>query len=108
MRKATLYILSGLPGSGKTTVARRLVKQLRAVHVRVDTIEQGLRDFCGWKVQGEGYRLVTARDYQPWQENRLRLDTTGENVDASVARLLEMLRDADGCVGQGGARKCPT
>ncbi|MFW5639912.1 MAG: hypothetical protein ACOC0H_01960, partial [Thermodesulfobacteriota bacterium] len=54
------------------------------------------------------WKEVTARDYQPWQENRLRLDTAGENVDASVARLLEMLRDADGCAGQGGARKCPT
>ena len=175
MRNAKLYILSGLPGSGKTTVARRLVKRLRAVHVRVDTIEQGLRDLCGWKAQGEGYRLayriakdnlragvsvvadsvnpwhltrkewaetaigvgaayvnieimcsdpathrarvetragdipglrlptweeVTARDYQPWQENRLRLDTAGEDVDASVARLLEMLRDVDRCGGE--------
>jgi len=38
-----LIILGGLPGSGKTTIARALAKRLRAVHVRVDTIEQCIR-----------------------------------------------------------------
>jgi len=26
--------------------------------LRIDTIEQGLRDLCGWQVEGEGYRLA--------------------------------------------------
>ncbi|WEX88592.1 AAA family ATPase [Sinorhizobium garamanticum] len=38
-----LIILGGLPGTGKTTIARALAKLLRAVHVRVDTIEQSIR-----------------------------------------------------------------
>ncbi|MCA1370556.1 AAA family ATPase [Bradyrhizobium sp. BRP14] len=38
-----LIILGGLPGTGKTTIARALAKRLRAVHVRVDTIEQSIR-----------------------------------------------------------------
>ncbi|WP_028002136.1 AAA family ATPase [Sinorhizobium arboris] len=38
-----LIILGGLPGSGKTTIARALAKRLGAVHVRVDTIEQCIR-----------------------------------------------------------------
>ncbi len=41
-----LVALAGLPGSGKTTVARALVSALaeRAVlHLRIDTIEQSLR-----------------------------------------------------------------
>lgn len=38
-----LIILSGLPGTGKSTIARALAQRLQAVHVRVDTIEQVLR-----------------------------------------------------------------
>ena len=37
-----LVALSGLPGSGKTTVARALATRLGAVHVRVDVIETAL------------------------------------------------------------------
>jgi predicted kinase len=42
-----LIILSGLSGVGKTTVARELARQLRAVHVRIDSIEQAIRDAKG-------------------------------------------------------------
>lgn len=37
-----LVALTGLPGSGKTTVARELAARLGAVHVRVDVIETAL------------------------------------------------------------------
>jgi len=52
-----LYIFSGLPGVGKTTLARFLAGQSGAVYLRIDTVEQGIRDLCSFKVQGEGYRL---------------------------------------------------
>lgn len=53
-----LYILSGLPGSGKTTIGTQLGTRLRAAYVRIDTIEQGLRDVCSIQPLGEGYALA--------------------------------------------------
>ncbi|MEO1102482.1 MAG: AAA family ATPase [Pseudomonadota bacterium] len=38
-----LYIFAGLPGTGKTTLARRLAVERRAVFVRIDTIEAALK-----------------------------------------------------------------
>jgi predicted kinase len=62
--KPVLYIFSGLPAVGKSTLAKLLAGQLGAAYIRVDTIEQGLRDLCSCKVEGEGYRLAyrTAAD----------------------------------------------
>ena len=40
----TLIVLSGLPGVGKTTIARELAVVLGATHVRIDSIENSLRN----------------------------------------------------------------
>jgi len=53
-----MYVFSGLPGVGKTALARRLASLLGAAYFRLDTIEQGLRDLCSLRVGGEGYRLT--------------------------------------------------
>lgn len=37
-----LIIFSGLPGSGKSTIAQALAKQLSAFYLRIDTIEQAI------------------------------------------------------------------
>jgi predicted kinase len=54
-----LISLSGLPGVGKTTVARELAAQIGAVHLRIDSIEQALRNE-GIQVEGEGYAVAYA------------------------------------------------
>jgi predicted kinase len=58
MNKPILYIFSGLPGAGKSTVAQALSHTLQCAYLRIDTIEQALRDQCHINVVGEGYRLA--------------------------------------------------
>lgn len=58
MSGSTLYILAGLPGSGKTTLAGGLARHRAAAHIRVDTLEQALRDHFGGVVNSEGYELA--------------------------------------------------
>jgi Cdc6-like AAA superfamily ATPase len=41
--KASMFIIfGGLPGTGKTTISRLLAERLRAVYLRIDTIEQAI------------------------------------------------------------------
>jgi predicted kinase len=78
-----LIVLSGLPGTGKTTIARKLANELTAVYLRIDSIEQSIRN-AGWPVEGEGYsvahavaednlrlgRIVVADCVNPWPLTR--------------------------------------
>nr|WP_246751941.1 AAA family ATPase [Bradyrhizobium diazoefficiens] len=43
LRAPALIVFGGLPGTGKTTVARELTQRLAATYLRIDTIEQTLR-----------------------------------------------------------------
>ena len=83
-KKPILYIFSGLPGSGKTTLSQNIAKQVNAVYLRVDTIEQALRDFCSINVQGEGYCL----SYKIASDN-LRL---GMSVVSDCCNPIELTR----------------
>lgn len=84
-RMPTLYIFSGLPGTGKTSLAQRLAGWTKAAYLRIDSIEQALRDLCRVEVQGEGYRL----SYRMAADN-LRL---GLSVVADSCNPIELTRN---------------
>ena len=84
MNKAILFIFSGLPAVGKSTLAKSVVKYFGAVYLRIDTIEQGLKDLCRIDVEGEGYRLA----YRMAADN-LQLSN---NVVADCCNPIELTR----------------
>jgi len=80
----TLYIFSGLPGAGKSTLAQQLAGKLGCVFLRIDTIEQAIRDLCSFQVHGEGYELA----YRVAADN-LRI---GNSVIADSCNPIELTR----------------
>lgn len=165
---ATLYILSGLPGSGKSTLAKDLAKKLNAQWLRIDSIEQTLKDQGFKDFYDTGYQVAFAvaqdnlalgldvitdsvndchlsrqawhqvaeqtganfidieiicsdenehkyrvesrhseipnltlpswqqvqdRDYEPWQQGTLRLDTSGLTVQEAMTELINKLSE---------------
>jgi predicted kinase len=78
-----LLLIGGLPGVGKTTIARAVARAVGGLHLRIDSIEQALRN-CGLEVSREGYvvgyavaldnlrlgRIVVADCVNPWPLTR--------------------------------------
>jgi predicted kinase len=83
-----LIIFGGLPGTGKTTIARELARQLGAMYVRIDSIEQAIRDSAplGESLNDEGYRVAYAI-----AEDNLRL---GRIVISDSVNPIQLSRDA--------------
>jgi len=82
-----LIVLGGLPGAGKTTIARELARQLGAVHLRIDSIEQALRDWRpGHSLNDAGYRVA----YMVAADNL----SIGRIVIADSVNPLPVTRDA--------------
>ena len=58
-----LIVLGGLPATGKSMLAAHLARELRAIHLRVDTIEQAMRN-SGLELSGpEGYLVACSEIY---------------------------------------------
>ncbi len=95
-----LIVLSGLPGVGKTTIARELARSLAAVYLRIDSIEQARRN-GGLTVWGEGYavaqavaadnlragRIVVADCVNPWPLTRDDWRAVGERIGVPVVEV---------------------
>ncbi len=81
-----LYILGGLPGVGKTTIAVGLARAIGAVHLRIDSIEQALRNSSVTITGPEGYVVAYAI-----AEDNLRL---GRAVLADSVNPIELTRAA--------------
>ncbi|WP_108652598.1 AAA family ATPase [Dongshaea marina] len=95
-KQPTLYVFSGLPGSGKTTLSTLLAQHIKAAYLRIDTIEQGLKDLCRFNAVGEGYQL----SYRLATDN-LKL---GVSVIADSCNPIELTRQSwQGIAAQAGA-----
>jgi predicted kinase len=58
-----LIIFGGLPGAGKTTISKKIAKQINATYLRIDTVEQVFKEFPGFSkswVGPEGYMIAYA------------------------------------------------
>jgi len=83
-----LIIFGGLPGTGKTAVARELARQIGAMHLRIDSIEQAILDsgLTSRPINEAGYLAAYAI-----AEDNLRI---GRTVIADSANALSLTRDA--------------
>jgi predicted kinase len=108
MSLGTLFIFSGLPGSGKSTLATKLAPKIGAAYLRIDTIEQGLRDVCELsQIDGKGYRLtyriaqenlrlginVIADSVNPWELTRKEWNAVAEEIGAAFINIEVMCAD---------------
>ena len=73
-----LIIFGGLPGVGKTTIAKALAKCLKAVYLRIDTVEQVLKRDA--QLDGpEGYMVCWA---QALENLKLGMTVVADSVNA--------------------------
>ncbi|HEX3348735.1 MAG TPA: AAA family ATPase [Acetobacteraceae bacterium] len=100
MAGTTLIVFGGLPGTGKTTLARAVAAEWAAVYIRIDTLEQALRGsgVLAGGVGPAGYVL----GYAIARDNLL----LGRNVVADSVNPLEITRHAWREVATAAGAEC--
>jgi predicted kinase len=91
-----LIIFGGLPGTGKTSIARELARQINAVYLRIDSMEQAMRASDGVfseSLNEAGYRVGYAV-----ADDNLRI---GRTVIADSVNPLFLTREAWVAVAKG-------
>lgn len=97
-----LIVFAGLPGTGKSTIARALTDRLGAVWLRIDSIEQAIRAAGilppGGEIGPAGYDVA----------RRLAADNLplGHTVIADSVNPLVLTRDAWRAVAAAAGRPC--
>ena len=108
---ACLIIFSGLPGTGKSSIAKLLAQALRATWLRIDTIEQAVCDsgVVVGSLEDAGYRAafalakdnlrigstVVADSVNPWMLTRDAWRNTGLEAGATVIEIEVVCSDVD-------------
>lgn len=98
-----LIALAGLPGTGKSSIARELADELGAVWLRIDSIEQAIRDSgvvegslddagyrAAYAVAEDNLRLgrtVIADSVNPWMLTRNAWRDVGERAGVRVVEI---------------------
>lgn len=106
-----LIVFAGLPGTGKSTIARELARALRAFWLRIDSIEQAIRDsgVVPDDLRDAGYRAayaitednlllgrtVVADSVNPWMLTRNAWRDAGLRAGARVIEVETICSDVE-------------
>ncbi len=78
-KRGKLLIFSGLPASGKTTLAMKLATHIKATYLRVDTVEASLRD--GTEITDLGIKCYRVAQSIAKENLRLGNSVVGDSVN---------------------------
>lgn len=105
-----LIVFAGVPGTGKSSIARELARDIGAVWLRVDSIEQAIRDLeatqgllndagyrAAYAVAEDNLRLgrfVIGDSVNPWMLTRNAWRDAGRRAGARVLEIETLCSDA--------------
>ena len=84
--RAVLILLTGLPGCGKTTLARKLAAHLRVPLFAKDRIQSTLRAL--------NLADRTTEKYQPWDDRQVLRVDAADDLDENLTRALRWVGES--------------